>query len=93
MKGLHRDVPKNQGTLQGQEGAHLQHHQRGGGGHQNPQGRCLSSGPYSRQGCTLVVMDKSQYVHKCMALLHDTKVYKLWRDMTKKLHRDIQEAL
>ena len=41
----------------------------------------------------LVVMDKSQYIDKCMALLDDTKVYKPCRDTTKKLHRDVQEAL
>ena len=41
----------------------------------------------------LVVMDKSQYVDKCMALLNDTKVYKPCRDTTKKLHRDVQETL
>ena len=28
------------------------------------------------KGVTLVVMDKSQYIDKCMALLDDTKVYK-----------------
>ena len=41
----------------------------------------------------LVVMDKSQYVNKCMTLLDDTKVYKPCKDTTKKLHRDIQETL
>ena len=41
----------------------------------------------------LVVMDKSQYIDKCIALLNDTKAYKPCRDTTKKLHRDIQEAL
>ena len=45
------------------------------------------------KGVALVVMDKSQYIDKCMALLDDTKVYKLCKDTTKKLHRDIQEAL
>ena len=35
----------------------------------------------------LVVMDKSQYIDKCMALLDDTKVYKPCKDTTKKLHR------
>ena len=30
---------------------------------------------------------------KCMALLDDTKVYKPCKDTTKKLHRDVQEAL
>ena len=54
-KGLYRYLPKIQrstSTLQGQEGAQLQHHQREVGGHQNPQGRPLSHGPYSRQGCS-----------------------------------------
>ena len=41
----------------------------------------------------LVVMDKSQYVDKYMALLDDTKVYKPCRDTTKKLHIDVQETL
>ena len=45
------------------------------------------------KGVALVVMDKSQYLDKCMALLDDTKVYKPCKDSTKKLHRDIQEAL
>ena len=45
------------------------------------------------KGVALVVMDKSQYVDKCMALLDDTKVYKPCKDTTKKLHRDIQETL
>ena len=45
------------------------------------------------KGVALVVMDKSQYVDKCMALLDDTKIYKPCRDTTKKLHRDIQETL
>ena len=31
----------------------------------------------------LVVMDKSQYIDKCMALLNDTKVYKPCKDTTK----------
>ena len=44
------------------------------------------------KGVSLVVMDKSQYVDKCMALLDDTKVYKPCRDTTKKLHRDILET-
>ena len=34
-------------------GAHLQHHQAGEGGHQNPQGRLLLSSTHSRQGCGL----------------------------------------
>ena len=45
------------------------------------------------KGVALVVMDKSQYVDKCMALLNDTKVYKPCRGTTKKLHRDVQETL
>ena len=45
------------------------------------------------KGVALVVMDKSQYIDKCMALLNDTKVYKHCKDTTKKLHRDIQESL
>ena len=45
------------------------------------------------KGVALVVMDKSQYVDKCMALLNDTKVYKPCKDTTKKLHRDVQETL
>ena len=45
------------------------------------------------KGVALVVMDMSQYVTKCMALLDDTKVYKHCKDTTKELHRDIQETL
>ena len=45
------------------------------------------------KGVALVVMGKSQYIDKCMALLNDTKVYKPCKDTTKKLHRDIQESL
>ena len=45
------------------------------------------------KGVALVVMDKSQYIDKCMALLNDTKVSKPCKDTTKKLHRDIQEYL
>ena len=36
------------------------------------------------KGVALVVMDKSQYVDKCMTLLDDTKVYKPGKDTTKK---------
>ena len=32
------------------------------------------------KGVALVVMDKSQYIDKCMALLNDTKVYKPCKD-------------
>ena len=35
------------------------------------------------KGVALVVMDKSQYVDKCMALLDDTKVYKPCKDTTR----------
>ena len=45
------------------------------------------------KGVAMVVMDKNQYVDKCMALLNDTKVYKPCKDTTKKLHRDVQESL
>ena len=45
------------------------------------------------KGVALVVMDKSQYIDKCMGLLNDTRVYKPCKDTTKKLHRDIQESL
>ena len=45
------------------------------------------------KGVALVVMDKSQYIDKCMGLLNDTKVYKPCKDTTKKLHRDVQESL
>ena len=52
-KGLHRNLQENQWsltTLQGKEVAHLQHHQRGMGGHQNPQERLLPCGSNSGQG-------------------------------------------
>ena len=45
------------------------------------------------KGVALIVMDKSQYIDKCMTLLDDTKFYKPYRDTTKKLQRDVQEAL
>ena len=45
------------------------------------------------KGVSLVIMDKSQYIEKCIALLDDTKVYNHCKDTTKKLHRDVQEAL
>ena len=35
------------------------------------------------KGVALVVMGKSQYIDKCMALLNDTKVYKPCKDTTK----------
>ena len=61
-----------------------------------PQGRTVQKStrkPKVYKGVALVVMDKSQYIDKCMALLNDTKVYKPCRDTTKKLQRDVQEAL
>ena len=45
------------------------------------------------KGVALVVMDKNQYVEKCMDLLNDTKTYQPCKDTTKKLHRDVQESL
>ena len=45
------------------------------------------------KGVALVVMDKNQYIEKCMDLLNDTKTYKPCKDTTKRLHRDIQESL
>ena len=45
------------------------------------------------KGVALVVMDRSQYIDKCVALLDDTNIYKPCRDTTKKLHRDVEEAL
>ena len=45
------------------------------------------------KGVALVVMDKNQYIDKCMALLNDTKTYKPCKDTTKKLHREVQELL
>ena len=45
------------------------------------------------KGVALVVMDKNQYIEKCMDLLNDTKTYKPCKDTTKKLHRDVQESL
>ena len=49
--------------------------------------------PTADKGVALVVMDKSQYIDKCMALLNDTKVYKPCKDTNKKLQRDVQESL
>ena len=41
----------------------------------------------------MVVMDKSSYVDKCMALLQDTNVYKPCRDLTSQIHRQVQATL
>ena len=80
-KGLYRNLPKNPkisyNTTKKKKSYTHNITKEGEGGHQNPQGRCLLHGPNSRQGVALVVMDRSQYVNKCIwALLHDTKVYK-----------------
>ena len=40
-----------------------------------------------------VVMDKSSYVDKCMALLQDTNVYQPCRDLTGQIHRQVQATL
>ena len=42
------------------------------------------------KGVAMVVMDKSSYVEKCMALLQDTHVYKPCRDLTGQIHRQAQ---
>ena len=91
---IYQKNQRDPASLQKEEIIHSQHHQRGEGGHQNPQGRCLPCVVLTAdKGVALVVMDKSQYVDKCMALLDDTKVYKPCKDTTKRLHRDIQETL
>ena len=51
----------------------------------SPKKRGKPSKPSGKMGVALVVMDKSQYIDKCMALLNDTKVYKPSRNTTKKL--------
>ena len=40
-----------------------------------------------------VVMDKSSYIDKCMALLQDTNVYQPCRDLTGQIHRQVQATL
>ena len=95
-KGLHRDLSQNQGsttTLQGQKGAHSQHHQRGVGGHQNSQKDTSQIVLTVDKGVALVVMDKSQYIDKCMALLDDTKVYKPCKDTTNQLAKFLTKIL
>ena len=41
----------------------------------------------------MVVMDKSSYDDKCMALLQDTNVYQPCRDLTGQIHRQDQATL
>ena len=45
------------------------------------------------KGVAMVVMDKSSYIDKCMALLQDTNVYQPCRDLTGQIHRQIQATL
>ena len=45
------------------------------------------------KGVAMVVMDKSSYVDKCMALLQDTNVYQPCRDLTGQIHRQVQATL
>ena len=97
-RGLYRNLPENQRsstTLQGQEGANSQHHQKGKGGQSKTLREDSSHVVLTAdKGVALVVMDKSQYIDKCMALLNDTKVYKtLQGHYQRKLHRDVQESL
>ena len=45
------------------------------------------------KGVAMVVMDKSSYIDKCMALLQDTNVYQPCRDLTGQIHRQVQATL
>ena len=45
------------------------------------------------KGVVMVVMDKSSYVNKSMALLQDTNVYQPCRDLTSQIHRQVQASL
>ena len=45
------------------------------------------------KGVAMVVMDKSSYIEKCMALLQDTNVYQPCRDLTGQIHRQVQATL
>ena len=45
------------------------------------------------KGVAMVVMEKSSYVDKCMALLQDTNVYQPCRDLTGQIHRQVQATL
>ena len=45
------------------------------------------------KGVAMVVMDKSSYVGKFMALIQDTNVYQPCRDLTGQIHRQVQASL
>ena len=45
------------------------------------------------KGVSIVVIDKSSYIDKCMALLQDTNVYQPCRDLTSQIHRQVQASL
>ena len=45
------------------------------------------------KGVAMVVMDKSSYIEKCMALLQDTNVYQPCRNLTGQIHRQVQATL
>ena len=45
------------------------------------------------KGVAMVVMDKSSYIDKCIALLQDTNVYQPCRDLTGQIHRQVQATL
>ena len=45
------------------------------------------------KGVAMVVMDKSSYIDKRMALLQDTNVYQPYRDLTGQIHRQVQATL
>ena len=47
----------------------------------------------ANKGVAMVIMDKSSYVDKCMALLQDTNVYQPCRDLTGQIHRQVQATL
>ena len=45
------------------------------------------------KGVAMVVMDKSSYFDKCMALLQETNAYQPCRDLTGQIHRQVQATL
>ncbi|MCG8429652.1 MAG: hypothetical protein MJA29_00535, partial [Candidatus Omnitrophica bacterium] len=45
------------------------------------------------KGVAMVVMDKSQYIEKCLALLNDPKVYAESRDLTRTIHNKVIATL
>ena len=95
-KGLHRNLSENQGsptTLQGNKGAHSNTTKEEWEAIKTLREDSSHVVLTVDKGVALVVMDKSQYIEKCMALLNDARVYKPCKDTTKKLHRDIQESL